>query len=207
MINNTKRNIAGILVAVSLAFLLSACSSGGSGGASSGSGSSIVEGNVVSLGVAMGQPVQETKYSVADFFTMLLPITSAHADAALAGIGVNIAGMRTVTDTNGYFMIAGVPPGTHQIMFDKNGITSTMQVAVGVNDRVTMQNVSIHGRQSRAQSVDHMSTGPGPGTQAGQAHPVDQDHPVEQNNQINQGPQGVQDNHDNQGNQMNPGMS
>lgn len=155
MITTNKTNITGILLALSLAVLLSAC--GGSGGSDSGSGSSSVEGNVTSVQLAMMQPAEDTSYSLADTFMSLLFVQSAHADGVVSGIKVEIAGMQTTTNATGYFMIAGVPPGNHQVQFSKNGAVSTMSIDVGENEQVTMKNISIEGRHSRAQSVAHMS--------------------------------------------------
>ena len=155
MSTRNKKNISGILITLSLAVLLSAC--GGSGGSDSGGGSSSVQGNVTSVQLAMMQPASDTSYSLAEIFKSLLFVKSAHADGVVSGITVDIAGMQTTTNGTGYFMIAGVPPGTHQVQFSKNGTVSTMLIDVGENEQVTMQNISIEGRHSRAQSVSHMS--------------------------------------------------
>ncbi len=152
-----RKNILALLAARGVALLLSACSGGGgsSGGSSAGTGSSVVEGNVVSLGVAWSEPLEQQHTLLADLAAYLMPVSSAHADSTLGGIGVNVAGIHTTTDANGYFMVAGVPPGTHQVLFSKNGINSSMSVTVGENDLVTMQNISIHGNGARAQRIGH----------------------------------------------------
>ena len=96
MRTNSMKNIFGILVALSLAFLLSACSGGGSGGSDSGAGSSSVQGNVSSVSLAMLQTSDGKKYFLADLVQFLLPIKSAHADGGVSGISVDLAGMQTL---------------------------------------------------------------------------------------------------------------
>ena len=95
-----------------------------------------------------------------------------------------------MTDAGGYFTIAGVPPGTHQVAFAKNGITSIMSVDVGVNDYVTMQNVKIHGQRSSAQSISHQSM------EAGQGAHANADNQGNTNSQY--GHNNNQENHNNQ---------
>ena len=155
MIRNSKKIIIRLLAAVSIAFLLSACSSGGdSGGSTSGTGSSTVEGNITSVQVALNQAV-ETDYTLADFFRSLRIVQPVEAGSEISDISVEIAGMRTVTDSNGYFKIAGVPPGTHQVQFSKSGVVSNMSVDVGTDEQVYMQNINIQGSRSKAQRVNH----------------------------------------------------
>jgi len=153
------RSFFGALALLGIALLISACSSGGSGGSSSGVGSSSVQGNVSSFSVAMNSPATRERYSLADFLKDLLPVRSVHADTGVSGVTVAIGQAQTVTDTQGYFHLDGIPPGTHQVMFSKNGQVSSTSVEVGENDLVTMQNVRMNGPHARAQSVSHMSNG------------------------------------------------
>ena len=213
--NINRKNIFGLFAVLAIGLLLSACSSGGSGGSDSGAGSSVVSGNVSSVGYAMALPVEKTSSSVASFFTSLFSVNSANADAGVSGIAVNISGMQTQTDASGYFSLAGVAPGSHQVLFAKNGITSTMSVDVGVNDYVTMQNVNIRGQRSSAQSISHqsMATNQGAQTNAGNQGNTNNQYGYNTNhnnqgipdNQNNNNNQGIPDNQNDDNNHNNQG--
>lgn len=145
---------------------VSACSSGGSDGSVSGTGSSSVEGNVSSVSMAMLDSM-ETKeystnsieYSLSFILKSLLPVQSAFAAGTLEGVHVSIGQMSTTTNASGYFRIDGVPPGNHEMVFSKDNQTSTTMISVGENEMVTMQNVQMRGSQAHAGNVGHAPMG------------------------------------------------
>ncbi len=162
MMKEKRKKLCWVLLLFSLGLVLSACGGGGdSGGSSSGSGSSTVQGRVVSLEVAMDRAGEKQSYYFADFIASLLPVQSALADGGVDGIRVEIGQARTNTDGNGNFQLNGIAPGTHQVMFTKNGQTASTMVTVGENEVVTMENIRMNGSQIHVQSVTHMSTGGG----------------------------------------------
>jgi hypothetical protein len=154
------KHFFGLLAILSAGVIISACSSGsgGSGGSASGAGSSSVQGNVASVNVAMLEPAGTEGYTFADLVRPLVPVKSAYAATTVEGIQVNLGTMQTRTNANGYFRFDGVPPGTHELRFEKNGYTSSMSVEVGENDMVTMDDINMNGRQARARNVSHRMT-------------------------------------------------
>ena len=109
----------------------------------------------------MDRAGDKESYFLVDFMKSLLPVKSALADGGVDGIRVEIGPVHTDTDGNGNFQLNGIAPGTHQVMFTKNGQSASTMVTVGENEVVTMQNIRMNGSQLHVQSVTHMSTGGG----------------------------------------------
>ncbi len=162
MMKEKRKKFYWILMVFSLGLVLTACGGGGdSGGSSSGSGSSTVQGRVIALEVTMDRAGEKPSYFLVDLIKSLLPVKSALTDGGVDGIRVELGQARTVTDGNGNFQLNGIAPGTHQMMFTKDGQAASTMVTVGENEVVTMQNIRMNGSQIHVQSVTHMSTGGG----------------------------------------------
>lgn len=167
MIQITKSSFSylGLMAVLAIGLSLSACSSSDSGGSTAGTGSSSVEGNMTSVTLASLQSTENRGHSLANFFRSLLPLQSAIADNPVEGVNVAIGQLGTRTNTSGYYRIDGVPPGTHDIIFAKNGQTASTTVTVGSNQLVSMQNVRMNGSQVHVQNTAHQTMGGGtPGT-------------------------------------------
>lgn len=101
-----------MLVIVSGPFLVSGCD-GDSITASSGDGTSILEGTVA-------------EFEVVDSEMTLGVVPSDHLHAAISGVRVYLEGavsFSTTTDDNGYFRFTGIPAGTYELRFEHMGET------------------------------------------------------------------------------------
>ena len=151
-----RNQIFQLLALFIVAFTLAACSrGGGSGGTTSGSGSSSIEGTVTSASLALLPADRQKNGLLADLLRAMLPVTNAHADTGVGGIQVEAAGLRTTTNSSGYFRLDGVPPGTHQVTFRQNGQAVQTTVQVGANETVTMDNIRLENRQVYCQEIRH----------------------------------------------------
>ncbi len=147
-----RRSLGWFFIAIFSLFLITGCSSGGS---SSGTGASTVQGNVVSFSVAFTQP-QEAGFSLAAIYKNLTLVTSAYAASTVENIQVTMLQTTTMTDVNGNFSFEGVPTGTHEMSFTRDGQTASTSVEVQENDLVSMTNVRINGHQAHVDFVTHM---------------------------------------------------
>ena len=154
-IKKNKQCFLGLLTVLTISLLMSACSSGDSGGSSAGTGSSSVEGTITSISMAMLQPATSKEYSLANFLKSLIFVKSAYAATPVEDVHVAIGQMGTTTNASGYFRIDGVPPGTHEMVFSKSNQVSKMTVTVGENDMVSMHNISMRGSQAYARDISH----------------------------------------------------
>ena len=151
-----RKTILQLLAIVTFSLALAACSGGGgSGGTASGTGSSSIEGTVTSANLALLDQQPGESSLLADLIRALTPVTSAFADGGVSGIEVEAAGLRTTTDSSGYFRLDGVPPGNHQVTFRQNGQTAQTTVQVGTGEMVTMQGISLQGSQAHVRSFQH----------------------------------------------------
>ena len=165
-IYNNKIRYFSLLVFIAVGLFVSACSSGNDGGSVSGAGSSSVQGNVSSITMAMLKSMESEDYSASGgeyslvvFLKSLLPVQSAFADSTIEGVHVTIGQLGTTTNSQGYFRIDGVPPGTHEMVFLKNNQTSRTTVRVGENEMVTMTNISMRGSHAYQGNVGHQVMG------------------------------------------------
>ncbi len=161
-----KAHYFSLLIVVSVALLVSACSSGGDSGAASGSGSSSVEGNVRSSTFAMLTPTgneeyssQSKEYSLVALFKFLSPVQTVFASSTVSGIHVSVGQLGTTTNSSGYFRIDGVPPGTHQVMFSQNNQTASTTIRVGEDEMVSIQNIRMSGSDAHAGNITRTPMG------------------------------------------------
>ncbi|GEM_PF-5120212 len=71
--------------------------------------------------------------------------TNDTASLTIEGVLVEIAGtdLAATTDENGFFIISGVPPGDHEVIFTFNGESAIWPQSVPANATVEMQNIQI----------------------------------------------------------------
>jgi hypothetical protein len=71
--------------------------------------------------------------------------TNDTATLTIEGVLVEIAGtdLAATTDENGFFIISGVPPGDHEVIFTFNGESAIWPQSVPANATVEMQNIQI----------------------------------------------------------------
>lgn len=143
---------AAITMGVLLAF--TSCESGGG---SSPSGTSTVQGNVSSFttGTALFLPAPKSR----GFERILrglsdLIVPSAHA-AGMGGVGVRMVGtdLHATTGEDGSFVMSGVPGGDHQMQFSFNGANAYMDINVPDDSTVSLHDVNCRGSVA---SVGHM---------------------------------------------------
>lgn len=137
-----------LAVALALGFvattlLLASCDSGDSGG-SDATGSSSIQGTVVSFSSGTAFFVPSAPESL---LARALALFVPDAAAGLGGVNVRIRGtdLEGTTALNGYFIISGVPGGTHTLDFAMGAENASIDVAVPENATVTLNSVNIAG--------------------------------------------------------------
>lgn len=95
-------------------------------------------------------------------------VPSAHA--AVEGVGVQVAGRSASTAEDGLFVIAGVPPGSQEVIFTMGPDRASLMVDVPPNATVDLRGIHVMdgvvgvGRVDVAMHEDHDSDGTSDGT-------------------------------------------
>ncbi len=137
--------IVSVIGALTLGGLLMAgCESGGSGSGGGGgpAGNSTIQGTVASFssGSAFFIPA-ESRGLIARALDLFVP----DALAAQANVNVRIrkTDMEATTDSAGYFIISGVPAGTHVLDFTLGSATAPITLIVPDNSTITLNGIKV----------------------------------------------------------------
>lgn len=136
-------------LAAGVALFMSSCESGGG---DEPSGKSTVQGSVASFSTATALflPVQR-KAGVGRFLAAVSEIMLPAARAAgMGGVGVRIVGTdhQTTTADDGFFIMSGVPGGSHQMQFSFNGANAYMQITVPDDGTLYVNGIQCRGPQA-----------------------------------------------------------
>jgi hypothetical protein len=157
---------------------LAACSGGGGGGVSGGAAT--VRGVVVTFDdgtTAFYSPrdVQDVA-ALPRWFSSLRIINTACAGVGGVTVGVQGTDLVGTTDSEGFFIISGVPPGDQVLVFSRNGASSTLGLAVPANSSIDLGDVRISGGSATPGDVrveifeddadSNSNSGPGSGDDA-----------------------------------------
>lgn len=129
-----------------MVFGLAACSGGGGGGVSGGAAT--VRGVVVTFDD--GQSAFYSPRDVQDAgllarWLVLFPVASAHAGVGGVTVRVENTDLLGTTDSEGFFILSGVPPGDQVLTFSRNGTSSSLDVSVPANSSVDLGDVRVSG--------------------------------------------------------------
>jgi len=131
------------LLAASAGVLLTGCDGGG-GGSDIPSNSSTLMGTVDSFasGGAFFIP-EESPTGLAAVWAGIHDLLEPSAFAAAPGVTVEVAGISTSTADDGLFVIAGIPPGTQDVIFSMNGESGALSVDIPAHATVELRGVSV----------------------------------------------------------------
>lgn len=124
--------------------LLAGCEGGGGGS----SGQSTVQGNVKNFSsqTAYFHPYRESVIAKISSAILDFAITPALADTTPAGVTVTLEGTDLVatTDSEGHFVITGVPAGSYVLVLTYNGVTASYPITVPDNATVKIDDIVVN---------------------------------------------------------------
>lgn len=146
-------------LAAGAALFIASCDSGGGDGPS---GKSTVQGSVASFSTATALFLPEARPSgVERFLAAVSEMIVPRARAGMGGVGVRIMGTdhQTTTADDGFFIMSGVPGGSHQMQFSFNGTNAYMQISVPDDGTLYVNGIQCRGGQAYPGQMYSMMNG------------------------------------------------